>query len=127
MKRARNDGEASEIIVQKAYTVLVYTDYRKGNGQRVIRSYADKDQAIAFAKSLSTDYLASQTSTEKDQTELYEDDVYTNREVEYCEIVGNIFDAQLAPTVNVILEEDFKDLKGSFINRIAVDESDFYN
>jgi len=122
------------------YVVYVYVDYRKEIGQRMLKSFASKEAAIAYAKSLTTDYLPvgskrkakSEAKREDDEAEEKEDgednadnddeDVYSDHEIEYTCICGRVFDAFLAEQGNAEVVKEHPDLKGEFINRIGVDE-----
>ena len=98
------------------FVVYVYVDYRKGLGQRMLKTFASKDCAIAYAKSLTTDFLGVDCAD-------YEP--YENREVEYTWLVARVFDAYLAKQGKEEVLKLHPDLKGEFIDRVGVDAAEF--
>lgn len=126
------------------YVVYVYVDYRKEIGQRMLRSFASKESAIAYAKSLTTDYLAvglkrkaekeAKDADEGEKEEEYDDDdydedeggVYKDREIERTCIPGRIFDAYLAKGGKKEICKKHLDLEHQFINRVGVDEVEHF-
>ena len=135
------DSQETDIMTTH-YVVYVYVDYRKEIGQRMLRSFASKESAIAYAKSLTTDYLAvglkrkaEKEAKEDDEGEKeeecddddYDEDedeggVYKDREIEHTCIPGRIFDAYLAKGGKEEIRNKHPDLKHEFINRVGVDE-----
>ena len=77
---------------------------------RILRTYSDCDAAIAYAESLSTKFKS-------------EDDESEDEGVEYCELVGTEFVARL---MKHIRREGVDILRGTFVNRVAVDVADAY-
>jgi hypothetical protein len=113
---------ASQSNKKYSYVVYVYVDYRKETGTRVLRTYTDRETAISFAKSLSTEYVRSEAQKLEDDDE----DRGEDNGPEYVSYSGTEFDSRLEfpherLTEFGMLEEEAKWFWGT---RIAVDKAE---
>jgi hypothetical protein len=103
-------------VKASSFVVYIYVVYRKEIMIRCMRSYVDRDRAIAFAESLSTKYVSNERTEEDEQ----EDDEYDS----YTCCKGTEFDAKMKMPTNDLVKYGVseEESRNFWYTRIAVDK-----
>jgi hypothetical protein len=120
--------------VKPSYVVYLYVDYRKETGSKVLRTYFDRQKAIDFAESLSTNYVTAKKarkepeSNDEDEEEQDEEEK-ENGGPEYVSLIGTEFDAKLRCPKNHLTEYGLtnQDVSNLWYTRIAVDVAQHFD